>query len=123
MIQLGGFLNRLIGASLKTGLLLIENLLKPLDKSVLVPLGLTAAALATDAAIQKKIFGWVTTTLVFPNKDLNDIMKIAKYLKEPCLLIKDVSETVENEVKNKKRVFGYVGCYIGCSFISKCVGR
>ena len=57
MIQLGGFLNRIIGASLKTSLLLVENLLKPLDKSVLVPLGLTTAALATDAAIQKKIFG------------------------------------------------------------------
>ena len=38
-------------------MLLIENVLKPLAKSVLIPLGLTAAASATDAAIYKKTFG------------------------------------------------------------------
>ena len=37
-------------------------------------LGLTAAASATDAAIQKKIFGSGTTTLTFSNEDMNDIM-------------------------------------------------
>ena len=30
---------------------------KPLAKSVLIPLGLTAAAAATDPAIHKKMFG------------------------------------------------------------------
>ena len=49
--QSGGFLGRLLGPLLKTGLLLIGNVLKPLAKSVLIPLGLTAAASATDAAI------------------------------------------------------------------------
>ena len=43
MIQSGGFLGRLLGPLLKTGLPLIKNLIKPLAKSVLIPLGLTAA--------------------------------------------------------------------------------
>ena len=35
----------------------MKNALKPLTKSVLIPLGLTATASATDAAIRKKVFG------------------------------------------------------------------
>ena len=38
------------------GLPLMKNVLPPLAKSVLIPLGSTAAASATDAACQKKIF-------------------------------------------------------------------
>ena len=49
MIQLGGFLGRLLGSLLKTGLPLTKNVKKPLPKSVLIPLGLTAAASETDA--------------------------------------------------------------------------
>ena len=37
----GGFLGRLLGPLLKTRLPLIGNVLKPLAKSVLIPLGLT----------------------------------------------------------------------------------
>ena len=55
--QSGGFLGRLLGPLLKTGLPLIGNVLKPLAKSVLIPLGLTAAASATDAAVHQEIFG------------------------------------------------------------------
>ena len=54
MIQSGGFLGRLLGPLLKTGLPLIKNVIKPLVKSVLIPLGLTAAASAADAGIHKK---------------------------------------------------------------------
>ena len=54
MIQLGGFLNRLLGTLLKTGLPLIKNVIKPIAKSVLIPLGLTAAASAAGAGIHKK---------------------------------------------------------------------
>ena len=54
MIQSGGFLGRLLGPLLKTGLPLIKNVIKPLAKSVLIPLGLTAVALAADAGIHKK---------------------------------------------------------------------
>ena len=53
MIQSGGFLGRLLGPLLKTGLLLIKNAIKPLAKSVLIPLGLTAEASVADAGIHK----------------------------------------------------------------------
>ena len=55
--QPGGFLGRLLGLLLNTGLSLMKNVLKPLAKSVLIPLGLTVSASATDAAIHKKTFG------------------------------------------------------------------
>ena len=51
MILSGGFLGRLLGPLLKTGLALIKNVIKSLAKSVLIPLGLTAAASAADARI------------------------------------------------------------------------
>ena len=51
MIQSRGFLGRLLGPLLKAGLPLIKNVIKPLAKSVLIPLGLTAAASAADAGI------------------------------------------------------------------------
>ena len=50
-IQSGGFLGRLLGPLLKTGLPLIKNVIKPLAKSVLIPLGLTSATSAADAGI------------------------------------------------------------------------
>ena len=55
MIQSGGFLGRLLGRLLKAGLPLIKNVIKPLAKSVLIHLGLTAAASAGDAGLHKKI--------------------------------------------------------------------
>ena len=57
MVKSGGFLGRLLGPLLKTGLPLIKNVIKPLAKSVLIPLGFTAAASAADAGI-KKIRVW-----------------------------------------------------------------
>ena len=54
MIQSGEFVGRLLGPLLKTGLLLIKNVIKPLAKCVLIPLGLTAASAAADAGIHKK---------------------------------------------------------------------
>ena len=54
MVQLGGFLGRLLGPLLKTGPPLIKNVIKSLAKSVLIPLGLTTAASAGDAGIHKK---------------------------------------------------------------------
>ena len=54
MIQSGGFLGRFLGPLLKTGLPLIKNVIKPLAKIVLIPLGLTAAASAADAGMYKK---------------------------------------------------------------------
>ena len=54
MIQSGGFLGKLLGPLLKTGLPLMESVIKPLAKKVLIPLGLTSAASAADAGIHKK---------------------------------------------------------------------
>ena len=54
MIQSGRFLGRLLGPLLKTELPLIKNVIKPLAKSVLIPLGLTAAASSADAGIPKE---------------------------------------------------------------------
>ena len=67
--------------NLKTGLLLMKNVLKPLSKSVPSLLGLTAAAAATDAAIHKKTFGSGMTTLIISNEEMKDIMKTINSLK------------------------------------------
>ena len=99
------FLGRLLGPLLKTGLSLIGNVLKTLAKGVLIPLGLTAAASAADAAIHKKMFESGFTTLMISNEEMNDIMKIVKYLEVSGLLIKRVSQTIKNEAKKQKRGF------------------
>ena len=98
-----------LGPLLKTGLSFIGNILKSLAKSVLSSLGLTAAASATDAAIHEKIFGSGVTTIW--NEEINDIMKIVKCLEESALLIKGVSETVQNERKEQK--WGLLGMLLG----------
>ena len=53
MIQPGGFLGKLLGPLLRTGLPLTKKVVKSLAKSVLIPLGLTAATSAADARIHK----------------------------------------------------------------------
>ena len=101
MLQLGGFLCRPLGPLPKTALPLRENVLKPSAKSVLIPLGLTGVASATDAAIQKKIFGSGMTTLIILNEEIDNIMKRVKFLEESGLLIKAVSE-IKNEIKEQE---------------------
>ena len=108
MIQSGGFLGKLLGPLLKTGLALIKNVITPLPKSVLIPLGLTAAAAAlaaADVGIHKKILGSGNTTLIISNKDMDDLIKIVKSLEDSGLLLKGVTESVQNEVKEQKRGF------------------
>ena len=109
--QSKGVLGRLLGPLLKTGLPLIGNALKPLAKSVLVPLGLTKPASETAAAIHKKMFGSCTTTLIISNEERNDSMKIVKSLEESGLLIKGVSKTIKNEAKEQKG--GFLGMLLG----------
>ena len=84
---------------------LIGNILKPVTKSVLIPLGLTAEVSATDVTIHKKMFGSDATTLIIFNEEMNDIMKIVKSFEESGLLIKGVSETIKNEAKERKGGF------------------
>ena len=98
---------------------LIGNVLKPLAKSVLISLGLTAAASGTDAAIHKKMFGSRTTTLIISNEEMNDIMKIVKSLEESDLLKKSVSKTIENEAKEQKgRFLGMLLDSLGASVLA-----
>ena len=99
MIQSGGFLGRLLGPLLKTGLPLIKNVIKPLAKSVLIPLGLTAAASAADAGIHKKILGSGNTTLIMSDGEMKDIIRMVKSLEDSGSLLKGVSETIQNEAK------------------------
>ena len=106
IIQSGGFLGRLLGPLLKAGLPLIKNVIKPLAKSVLIPLGLTAATSAADAGIHKKILGSENmTTLITSNNEMVDIIKIVKSLEDSGLLLKRITETVQNEVKEQKGGF------------------
>ena len=114
MIKSGGFLGRLLGPLLKAGLTLIKNVIKSLAENVLIPLGLTAAASAADAGIHKKTLGSGphssssashNTTLIISNNEMEDIIKIVKSLEDSGLLLKGVTETVQNEVKEQKGGF------------------
>ena len=73
---------------------LIGNVLKPLAKSVLIPLGLTVVVSVTDAAIHQKRFGTGFTTLIVSNEKMNDITKIVKSHEESGLLTKGVSKRI-----------------------------
>ena len=104
MIQSGGFLGRLLGPLLKTGLPLMKSVIKPLAKSVLIPLGLTAAAAAADGGIHKRILGsgHNNTTLIISNDEMDDILKIVKSLEDSGVLLKGVSETIQHEAKEQR---------------------
>ena len=104
MIQSGRFLGRLLGPLLKKGLPLTKNVIKPLTKSVLIPLGLAASESAADAGVHKKILGSGTTTLIISNDEMEDIMNIVKSLENSSLLKKEV-ETIQNVAKEQKGRF------------------
>ena len=105
MIQSGGFLGRLFRPLLNTGLPLIKNVIKPIAKSVLIPLGLTAAESTADAEIHKEILGSGNTTLIISNDEMEDIIKIIKSLEDSGLLLVGVTKTVQNEIKEQKGGF------------------
>ena len=108
MIQSGGFLGRLSGPLLRTGLPSMKSVIKPLAKSVLLPLGLKAAASAADAGIHKNILGSGhnnNTTLIISNDEMDDILKIVKSLENSGVLLKGVSKTIQNEVKEQRGGF------------------
>ena len=107
MIQSEGFLGTLIDPLLKTGLPLMKSVIKPLAKSVLIPLGLTAAASGAGAGIHKKILGsgHSNTTLIISNDEMDDILKIVKSLENSGVLLKCVNETIQNEAKEQRGGF------------------
>ena len=94
---LGSLVSKLAGPFLKIAI--------PLAKNVLGPLGITAAASAIDAGIEKKIHGSGTTTLIISNEEMNDIMKIVQALEDSNILLKGVTKTIKNETKEQKGGF------------------
>ena len=68
-------------------------------------LGLTASASATDVAIHKKMLESGITTLIISTEQINDIMEIVEYFEESGLLIRGISETIQNKVKEQKYRF------------------
>ena len=97
---LGSLLSKLAGPLMKVAI--------PLAKNILAPLGITAAASAIDAGIQKKkkkIRGSGTATLIIFNEEMNDIMKIVQALEDSNILLKGVTKTIEKESKEQKGGF------------------
>ena len=115
MIQSGGFLGRLLGPSLKAGLPLMKNVIKPLAKNFLIPLPLTAVASAADVELHKNILGsgkhpsdsttHNNTTLIISNDGIRDIIRTVKSLEDFGFLLKGVSETIQIEAKKQKGGF------------------
>ena len=111
VMQLEGLVGRLLGPLLKTGLPIIKSVTSPLAKKFLIALGLTAAA---DAGIFKKILGsGHNKTLIISNEEMKDILKIVRSLEGSGSLLKGVSETIKNEVKEEKR--GFLSMLLVCT--------
>ena len=107
IIQSGGFLgsllSKLVGPLMKVAV--------PLEKNILAPLGIKAAATAIDAGIQKEIHGSETTTLIISKNKMNDIMGIVQAFEDSNILFKGVIETIKNETKEQKE--GFLGKLVG----------
>ena len=96
-VFLGSLLSKLAGTLMEVAV--------PLAKNILAPLGITAAASAIYAGIQKKIHGSGTTTLIISKEEMNDIMKIVQDLVDSNILLKGVTKTIKNETKEQKGGF------------------
>ena len=104
-IHVGEFPGINIGTLMKAGLPLIKNIIKPLAKSLPVPLRLTAAAPPPDASFLQIILVSRTTPLTISNKEKEDIKKIIRYFEEFDLLIHYVSKRIKNETSEEKGGF------------------
>ena len=119
-------INKLIKEGGASGSILarfLPKLIKPaisLGKNI-IPLGISAAMSATDAAIQKKVRGYGIKTVRFSNKDLDDMTKIVKALEDSDVLMKGITETRKNDIK-KRKCFAFntnVTWCFGCIFIDR----
>ena len=72
----------------------MKNVIQPLAKSILIPLGLTAAASAADAGIHKNMLGSGTIILIISNHEMEDFIKTVKSLEDSGLLLEGNSETI-----------------------------
>ena len=121
-------INKLIKEGVALGSILarfLRKLIKPalsLGKNILAPLGLSAAMSATDAAIQKKMYGSGRKTVKFSNKDLDDITKIVKALEDSDVLMKRVTKTLKNDIK-KGGPFPLIPMLLGTLGASLLTGR
>ena len=100
---LGSLLNKIVGPLMKV--------VVPLAKNILASLGITAAASAINAIIQKKIHGSGTITLIISKEETNDIMKIVQALENSNILLKGITKTIGNETKEQKG--GFLGMLLG----------
>ena len=94
IIKSGGALGSILGRFL-------PKLIKPaisLGKDILAPLGLSAAMIAADSGIQKKIHGY-GKTIKFSDEDIKDMTKIVKVLENSDFLMKGVAKTFKNDIK------------------------
>ena len=91
---------RFLAPLLKSGLPLLKSVIKTLSM-----LGITAAASATNAAINKKILGSGTTTLIVSNDEMEDISKIVKLLQDSGTVLKGVSDTIKDQTKHQRGRF------------------
>ena len=89
---LGSILMRFLPKLIKLAVLL--------GKNVLASLGLSAAMSATDAAIQKRMYGSGTKIVKFSNENLNNMTKILKALKDSDVLMKGVTKKLKSDLKN-----------------------
>ena len=84
----------------------MKNVFQPLAKSVLISLGLTAAASAADAGIHKKILRSGhhpsdsgldnNTILIISNDEMKDIIELVTSLEDSSLLSEGVNEAIQN---------------------------
>ena len=94
----------------------------PLAKNVLAPLGLTAAMSVIDGSMQKKIHG-LGIKLIIEEEDMQDIIQIIKELENSDILLKGVSKTIENEIKEQRGGFlsmllGTLGDSLLCNLLT-----
>ena len=113
IIQSGGFLvsflSKLVGSLMKVAVTLAK-------KNLLASLGITAAASAIDAGIQRKMHGSGTKTLIISNKKMNDIIKIIQALEDSNILLKGITKTINNETKEQKE--GFLSMLLGTLGVS-----
>ena len=117
IIKSGGFLGLLLSKIAD----IFMNVAFPLEKNILTPLAITAAASAIDAGIQKKVHGSGTKTLIISNEGINDIMKNFQPLKDSNILLKVIPKTIENERKKRKgKLLGLLLGTLGARLLETC---
>ena len=90
----------------------MKSVIQPIAKIVLISLGLIAAASAADARIHKKILGsGHSATLIVSNKEMKDVLKVVRSLKDSGLLLEGASKTNKNEANKQKQ--GFISMLLG----------